>query len=212
MRSVDGGTLVSGTVRDGWWRRNVVIPDSPSRSADYYVSAIDRVGRNGWKPEPLTVQVADATPDGDAPQVRSVSLSPTTVDVRGGARRLTATVRVTDAVAGLFYGHVCLNKSVDGQYVGDGACPSLELVSGDAQDGVYRASLVVPAGSTSGTWNVSVSVHDRGGNEAVFYGSDMYAAATAGCQEGCTLGSVYPIPSGAGRLTVVGTGQDAPPR
>lgn len=100
---------------------------------------------------------------------------------------------------------VCLDyPTADGGYGQAGGCTWTELVSGDARDGIHRATCSVPQGSPGGDWNVRVLVSDRVGsappNDTSWLGPELYQRWL---DAGATDPHTHPLPDGAGRVPVL---------
>ena len=104
--------------------------------------------------------------DVTAPQLVSLSLSPAVVDVTTGDATITATAHVTDDLSGFASAGVLYSSPSVGSLLFL-AIDASNLVSGDALDGVYEASLVVPQYSEAGSWGIySFSIQDVSSNSA----------------------------------------------
>jgi hypothetical protein len=205
--------LVSGTLRDGWWQAVVTIPRwTPQARLGLDLHVDDRIGRAADNyGDTAAVQVNDADPDEEAPQLTLTSVSPASVDVTTLARKVTITVHGVDARAGIGRLDICLSRP--------GTPPSTRFTSvicvddqprsaGTAQDGTWTATLTIPKGSLGATYNVSAYAEDRVSNRAAWLGPDAYQA-WSDAPSCCT--PVYPFPDGAGRLDVTGAVADATP-
>lgn len=207
--------LVSGTIRDGWWKTTLTVPRWAA-PGDYAtsVSVRDRVGRWSGREFPgTTLDVVDRNPDLDNPQVILRGPSTTTkVDVRTAAQDVTIEVRATDAVSGVWYLDLCLSKPLEGFYT-NLPCVGGDLVSGDRHDGVWRADVRIPRGATGGDWNVSVDAIDRahrGQSPDQWMGPDLYRSWTNNGQS--TDPSVHEFPADRGRFSVIGRRDSMAPR
>src|SRR5205085_2041169 len=96
-------------------------------------------------------------------------ISPGSVDTSGGTQTVTVTARITDDVAGVFASqtdclpgnppgtcnfsgsYINLRSPSGGQSVGGSFTTRL---SGDTLDGLYQATITLPAYSEQGTWTV----------------------------------------------------------
>lgn len=207
--------LVSGTIRDGWWKTTMTVPRW-AVPGDYEVSATlrDRVGRWAGETFPArTVTVVDRNPDLDTPEVSLLTPSTTSkYDVRVAGQDVTVKVRATDAVSGVFYVDLCLYKPQEGYYT-NLPCSGAELVSGDRYDGVWKADVRIPRGSTGGDWNVGLDVLDRarrGQSPDHWFGPDLYRVWTDGGRT--TEPHVHALPDNRGRFAVIGRHDSTAPR
>ena len=215
VSSLDAGwpALTSGTVRGGWWSGSVTVPRwLPPGSLGVYVYATDRVGRMTSRDFPNALSVVDRTPDTTMPVVRSLWISPSSVDVRLQAQTVTAKVHITDDRSGVQpLPYLCpSHRYEDGFRMADG-CQMLERYAGTDLDGWWRGSYTVPRGGFGGDWNFSVwltdQAHPRG--TAYWMGPDDYASSVAGYPTPDP--SYHRLPGGAGRFTVKGTGDTNAP-
>ncbi len=106
-----------------------------------------------------SLTVTNARPDWLPPQLREFTLDFATVNLFAGDVVLSGTCRITDASQ--------VNRLEIG--IDDGAgtfFPEFvsELISGTAQDGIYRWQLLVSHQSAPGTWSMVVSADDGVGN------------------------------------------------
>lgn len=211
VRSVQMGniaSLVSGDDRDGIWATTIWVPRyrAPGpRDVDVFVR--DRVGRRSDETATDAYTVIDTNSDQEMPFLQSMSLSATEVDVRSAAKPITASIHVTDDLAGAADVYLCPAHAFPTgtpSFRQAGACVSMDQISGNRTDSTWRGTYVVPKGAPSGTWNFQVLISDASGNLAndFWYGPDELAAI------GPTSEPRYrAIPDG-GVFTVQGTEQD----
>lgn len=177
-----GSHLVSGTVRDGIWELGTVLRrySEPGRF-EFDVSTRDRVGRSASSlVEGPVLNVIDRNPDNRSPVVRSVGFDKQSVDVRTAPATVTVTAQITDDLSGTWDVDACF--WAPGESMQQVECPVMQRVSGTARDGRWRVSFTLPRGSLGGDWNVSISTHDKVGNNGYHYGEDIYREWTAGWQ------------------------------
>ncbi|MFY0406527.1 calcium-binding protein [Solicola sp. PLA-1-18] len=202
--------LLSGTARDGVWTALIPVPrfiKPGPRVLD--VSMGDRVGRDSWDARADAYTIVNSVVDREMPVVRSLSLDASKLDVRSSDRSITATVRVTDDLAGPADPVlVCPSHQSSEGFGQGGACASMQKVAGTARDSTWRGTLDVPKGAPSGTWNADVWIDDAAGNFANDYwlGPDSYVANKALSPD--DEPRYRPLPNGAGRFTVVGSARD----
>lgn len=208
------GSLVQGTVRDGWWEATIVVPHwGPAGSFPFRVSLRDRVGRRVEQPFPDRVlTVSDANPDDDLPSATLRTPQPgTSYDVRTSGQDVVVKARVTDAVSGVWYTDMCLWKPQDGYYT-NLPCVGADLVSGDTHDGIWRAVVRIPKGDTGGDWNAALDTLDwahKSSSPVQWVGPDVYRYWTNDGQN--TDEYVQAFPDGVGRFSVLGTDDSVPP-
>lgn len=108
--------------------------------------------------------------DGTAPEIREVSVTPESVDVRDSAQTVTFFVRATDAGSGVSNVDLQLFPSST-DYI---LTLSLQRISGDQNDGIYSGFITIPAGATSQTWLiVAVTSLDAAGNRVYISGNQF---------------------------------------
>ncbi len=122
-----------------------------------------------------------AQSDREAPILKSLSVSPTTIDTSLSAQVVTVTARITDDLAGNSNSNnpsqVRFESPSGGQFVFAVFGPA-QLVAGTSLDGNYSFNVTVPRFSESGVWTIaSFSLNDQNGNYQ-FY--DAAQAASAG--------------------------------
>ena len=212
VRSVqiyNSARLVSGTSRDGIWAATIQVPRYITPGPrDVDVSVRDRVGRSTSATLTNAYTVLNTVSDQEMPVLQSMSLSTTAVDVRSVSRPITATIQVTDDLAGPTELALCpahVFGSGEPNFRQADACVDMEQSSGTRTDSTWKATYVVAKGAPSGTWNFEVRISDAAGNAATDFwlGPDELAAI------GPTHEPRYrAIPDGAGVFSVQGTAQD----
>ena len=100
----------------------------------------------------LSVEVAAAAQEANAPQVASFDFTPKTVDVTSSAQTVTITTRVTDET-GVETSSIDANVSSQVSNQSFGFVP-LNRISGDAKDGIYQGTVTLPTTATPGNWRV----------------------------------------------------------
>jgi hypothetical protein len=109
-------------------------------------------------PLALLGQISDTTP----PQLVSLSIAPTAVDVTLAAATVGITTRVTDDLSGVQFVCAAL-RSPSGTQTTNTNC--VGRTSGTALDGTYLVNLSIPRFSAAGTWNPdSLQLRDNAGN------------------------------------------------
>jgi Ca2+-binding RTX toxin-like protein len=201
--------LVSGTSRDGVWATTIQVPRyiTPGpRDVDVYVR--DRVGRSTSATLTNAYTVLNTVSDQEMPVLQSMSLSTTAVDVRSASKPITATIHVTDDLAGATDLVLCPAHAFPSgtpKFRQAGACDSMEKTSGTPTDSTWKATYIVPKGAPSGTWNFQVWISDATGNAPndFWFGPDELAAI-----EPTNEPRYRAIPDGGGTFAVQGTAQD----
>lgn len=195
--------LVSGTVRDGWFEGDMVIAESAS-PGDFqlYLDVTDRSGKmvsEYYFDE--TLRVIDRDPDLERPRVALIKPTDSqTIDVTSGAKDVTIEARITDDDSGVSHSDMCLYKPLEDFYT-NLQCVPAERISGNALSGIWRATVPIPEGDTSGLWNVGVYTADRAHvhTPIQWVGPEVYASLSAG-----GVPDIAPLAAGTGRLTVIG--------
>jgi hypothetical protein len=104
-----------------------------------------------------------STPDTTAPELTSLSISPTEVDVTEAAAEVTVTAQVDDDVSGIAGVTMSLHAP-------DGASSQavyavLELIGGNTREGTLQAVFTIPRYVESGEWKVGyIHLHDVANN------------------------------------------------
>jgi hypothetical protein len=96
----------------------------------------------------LVASAAAAEP----PVLKSLSISPSSVNATSASATVTATAHITDNGPGVQYAFLALFSPSRHQQVE----PGMHLVSGTDTNGIYEGKLVIPAGSESGAWKARV--------------------------------------------------------
>lgn len=202
-------SLVSGTSRDGIWAATIRVPRyiAPGpRNVD--IDVRDRVGRSTHVTAANAYTVLDTVSDEEMPVLQSMNLSTTAVDVRSAAQPVTATIHVTDDLAGPTDLALCPAHAFPGDtrsFHQSGPCVHMVQSSGTPTDSTWEATYVVPQGAPSGTWNFEVWINDAAGNHAndFWFGPDELASI------GPTNEPRYrAIPDDGGVFSVQGTDHD----
>jgi hypothetical protein len=196
------GYRASGSSLDGQWQATVsfpqytepgtwrlycseYIPDPPYHREFPCVSVTDRVGNSAWidlQAKGITLEVIVISPPEDVtpPDLVSIGVTPTTVDVTAGdATTVTVTAHLTDDLSGVQAVWGSFQSPSGRRGVGfDGY-----LETGTSLDGVFRAGVFFPRFTEPGVWRPSncweyipdppgyrqfpcVSVYDHVGNLA----------------------------------------------
>ena len=153
--------LISGDYNDGVWQADLPIAAN-SAPGEWIVSLFpptDILGNSGsFGPgsgytntfEVETNKIPDVTP----PQLESWELSPASINVDDGPAVVTAIFRLTDET-GVDDFQVNVSARHDGSSQSSGFA-SVNLISGDYNDGVWQADLPIAANSAPGEWIVSL--------------------------------------------------------
>lgn len=168
-RRLSDSDRVSGTPQDGIYTAQIVIPQSaePGRWDFYSVGLTDGAGnavdygiRSDYAPfpdgTPGGIEVADTQPDLEIPQLISFDFEPKHVDASENPQVIIVTARLADNFTGFDSGGFkFVSPSGEQELLGGWAdwWPS-SRVAGNAQDGIYTASVTVPKSAEVGTWNL----------------------------------------------------------
>ncbi|WP_243057794.1 fibronectin type III domain-containing protein [Nocardioides sp. SR21] len=95
---------------------------------------------------------AEAATDTAPPTVVTFDFTPKTVDVSAGDQQVTVTAQITDA-SGVEAPRVRVTSDSTSQA---SEYADLTLTAGDAKNGIYAATVTVPAGAAAGAWSVSI--------------------------------------------------------
>jgi hypothetical protein len=121
----------------------------------------------GGEPTAIEKSSVDTRP----PEVKSISLSTTSVNTSSSAQQITVTVRLTDDLAGVSSGQGVSTSQArfvspsGGQSESVIFSSSRDLLSGSSLDGVYTDTLELPQFSESGEWKLdSFLLVDNVGN------------------------------------------------
>lgn len=208
---IDGfASLISGSSRDGIWASTIRVPRFIAPGPrDIDITVWDRVGRQTSETAVNGFTVVNTVYDKEMPVLQSLALSASSLDVRTAAKPITATVHVLDDLAGPTDMYLCPAHAFPTgtpNFRQAGGCESMNQVSGTAKDSTWRATLTIPKGAPSGTWNVEVWISDAAGNFAndFWYGPDGYEARSNTSEP-----RYKAIPDGSGAFTVHGATADS---
>jgi Ca2+-binding RTX toxin-like protein len=181
---------VSGTAADSTWKGTLTIPKgAPSGTWNVEVWISDAAGNfanDFWfGPEEFAAlgstneprykatpngagafTVLGSTPDAHAPALTSLTVTPATVDTSTGAVLVTADIAGSDAEgitgAGLFISGYAgyPNNPTWIDLVQIAWVEDFQRISGTAQNGLWRATFVVPGGTPDGTYFIQASLQD----------------------------------------------------
>lgn len=143
---------------------------------------IHTVQSSGAAPSGTRTQSAQVTVREDvaAPELVSLSVSPTSIDTSGGPVTITATARITDDLSGHasypFSGTQIRFQTAGSTQMVDFVLGDPQRISGDKFDGVYHATATVPQFAATGTWGIYwVILPDNVGNQRVLNHSQVAA-------------------------------------
>jgi hypothetical protein len=168
---LDAADRISGDAFDGTYQGTVPIPQL-GQNGTWSVKTIRVVDAFGLfadlapgaipPPGPQTVAVS-STPDGNAPQLVSLTVTPTVVNVATGAVLVEVTARITDDVTGVTDGALLIRSPDDLSSLAVTLGPA-QRISGDNLDGTYQNSVSFPQDSPRGWWGFEFFTNDAAGN------------------------------------------------
>lgn len=160
------GSPASGTVNDGTFTCTVTIPRGAANGDwQLLVILLDAAGNQRQiGPADLAaagfankITVTSPSPDQTPPSFTSLSVTPAAVDVRTGAKTVTATARLTDANSGVARFDFALVAPNGASSI---ACFAASPATGTVNDGEWSCTVTVPMGVASGDWAVAVRATD----------------------------------------------------
>jgi len=161
---------VEGDIRDGWWERELTFSRwTEPGTYEVQVRVWDRIGREINERTSATIEVQNATPDVEPPEVTLLAPDPVeVVDVRNHGVEVAVKARLTDDLSGVGRIEVLLWEPLGGSnrvnyYFG------LGRVSGDQHDGTYRGTIWIDQGAVSGNWYLEISAYDRADQVSHWY-------------------------------------------
>jgi hypothetical protein len=164
------GSVMVGS--DGTFRTNVTIPSTVEGGQHHIVG--NGIGTDGGATSPAVALAVDASP----PQLKSFSVSPT-VDTSNGSATVTVTAEVTDDLSGVSepgytHGVPEVRFASPSGVIADASFGPGTRISGDKNDGVYRATITLPQYSEKGTWTLQwFELVDMVGNTSWLHAQDM---------------------------------------
>lgn len=207
--------LRSGDVRDGWWSATLTLRRW-SRPGTFVPRVVvwDRLSRRSETDFPEAgLEVVDATPDLEQPEVTLLSPHPSTAyDVRTSFAQVRYEARIVDRLSGVDDVSVTLwAPRIDGAMT-QGVGSNARLTSGTIRDGVWTGTVELPKGLVGGDWSFQIGVSDRArrdsGTWLNYWGPGEFLG-----REGDPRAD-RPLPHGRGSVNVIGRQRtdSAPPR
>ena len=111
----------------------------------------------------LVVSAAALAQDTTAPELGSISISPSSVQVDSAPATVDVTVTITDSESGFDFGNLLLYRPADG-FVTSIFFNADERIAGDAASGTYQIPVTVSRYSPPGTWRIGVLLLDNDSN------------------------------------------------
>jgi hypothetical protein len=161
-------TLVEGTTTDGVWRATATIPRY-SRQGRWVIIiyVTDKVSLTTYRVSSTTTHPTSfevlSEEDVEGPRFASVEIDKAELDVHEEHQRVNVRTRVTDDLAGVgtWGGQFHISFHLEGlpsSWIGG---YGMRRVSGDARDGIYEGSALLPKDSPTGMGRVRLRAHDR---------------------------------------------------
>src|SRR5205085_8200041 len=128
---------------------------------------------------PTTLTVVDANPDTQPPQIAAITMSPNSVDVSSSLATISVDVNFSDDLSGFSIGNSTTLSDFEIQSPSARQSRFLSIlqwqpISGTANNGVWRASFVMPRYSEPGIWRiVGLRTNDQTGNERFLQAADL---------------------------------------
>lgn len=209
----DSESFVEGTANDARYRFAVWLePGLPPGEARWVISIGDKVN-NTRRLEPTDLKLAivntgaaeslDQWGYGQGPQLVSLSVDQSAIDLTSGDGELAGTLRFKDEGTGLR--RIYLNAKLespegDPQLFGhEGLWLDLspkDITAGHRGEGEIRFSIPVPETSAPGTWQLGVDLEDRAGNWS-WYSNDEWSEPLPGPHQGdFVVRGSHPRPNG----------------
>ncbi|HEX8266289.1 MAG TPA: carboxypeptidase-like regulatory domain-containing protein [Pyrinomonadaceae bacterium] len=179
--SMDSQNRISGDGRDGYYQAGATFPQY-SKAGKWYVFEItafdslnnysnfsynDILARN----LPTELQVINNNEDTTPPEISDFSFTPSAIHTANVSQDVTITVRVTDAKAGVSASGVSVGFAIPNQdFV---YAVSMNRISGDDKDGIYRGVLTLGPNTPSGVYAVHVFVSDALSNRMSMTASEL---------------------------------------
>jgi hypothetical protein len=135
-----------------------------------YTVRVTAANSAGYGPESdpsPAVKPFDPASDTSPPEVRSLELSPASVDTSAEATTITLTARIADNLSGFGTGASSGSltlRSPSGRFQHYASLYDGKRISGSALDGTYRTTVTLPRYAEHGTWTASLYLTDGVGN------------------------------------------------
>ncbi|HEX9928219.1 MAG TPA: carboxypeptidase-like regulatory domain-containing protein [Pyrinomonadaceae bacterium] len=165
---MDSQNRISGDGRDGYYQAGATFPQY-SKAGKWYVfeiTAFDNLNNYSnfsynnilARNFPTELQVINNNEDTTPPEIADFSFTPSAIHTANGSQDVTVTVRVTDAKAGVRASSVSVGFAIPNQDFVYGV--SMNRISGDDKDRIYRGVLTLGPNTPSGVYDVHVFVSD----------------------------------------------------
>ncbi len=156
-----------------WTADTLVIYDRVNNRAIYSAATLQGLGI------PTTVTVLDMTPDLVAPQLTSIAMIPTAVDVSPGPVNVQVDLTIVDSPSGLSQNYLGFDFAISSPSGGQALYVDIyqfTLISGNVNAGVWRANFQMPRYAQAGVWKVTaISLRDAANNRAYYYPATLSA-------------------------------------
>ncbi len=169
--------LIAGNVLNGTWQVTFPIPrysqpgivtfslvvcDSNSNCVSFYTADLMAAGFD------YEFEIVNAQVDVSPPQLTSLVISPSTVNVSPSAEMVTFTIQANDDLSGIQYVFSGINLPN-----GNSQSFNASLISGTVLNGTWQGTFTVPQYSQPGIASVSLSLCDSLANCITYYNADL---------------------------------------
>jgi hypothetical protein len=165
---------VSGTANKGIWEASVPFKQY-SATGSWRVASVVLSDKEGDQTRLSATQLSEkgfphavtveGTEDNEPPQVSSLSISPSSINVGSSAQTVTVTAHISDNLSGVASASIGFRSPKGGKFT-TGHTPFTK-VSGTSTSGTYEAKVTFGPYIAAGTWKVStLLLADNIGNEA----------------------------------------------
>jgi len=180
--TIYGSSRISGDALDGIYQYILYIPQYTEQGTWHlkHLGLSDNVGNGvsfteselaglGFPTEIQIISVSDLEP----PQVLELDFNPKTVNTAESPETVTFTFRAADDLSGVQFINWCIWSPLGQQ----GYCETIygsSRISGDALDGIYQGTVVIPQYSEQGTWHLKhLGLGDDVGNQVGFTEAEL---------------------------------------
>jgi len=161
--------LDSGTTSDGMWSCSLTIPIGAEPGTWNLIVLVSDAGYSsktyaaadlsaGSMPTNFTVV---SNWDQVYPVFHSLAVTPSTVNVAGGAQTVTVSANLTDDRSGIATFEFTATSPSGNQ---SASCSASAPTTGDILNGTWSCNVSIPAGAEAGNWAITVRATDRAFN------------------------------------------------
>ncbi len=158
---------------------------------------------------PGTLEILNSSgTDMASPQLVSLEISPSSVDVTSARQRVTVTAVVTDDLAGLSFGSITLNSPSGDNFL-TGYLDPTTRVSGTRLSGTYQIQLDVERFTEPGIWTASVYLSDASSRNANYADSPWATPFPASSDSTLVIANANPVDHEDPQLTAFAINPDS---